>query len=322
MPIPASGPVAASSVLTEFAPFQPAPATFNPPSIPANARLRFLTNTYNPASPSIPTTNNGILPFSVYRGKNGKAASVPVQTYTLTSPGTFVSPNTGTASAFLVGGGGGGGIGVYQSVSFSGGGGGSGGAVSTVTTTLTAGASYPYTVGAGGAWGGPANFRNGFAGGSTSIFGVTVQGGNGATGNTGGAARANVNKGGNSPGYSQPSPTTLVRNAVGDGGTGVASPALFGVSLVYAGGGGAGASRGATLNPSPTPNFPRVPSNGGNRGGASGTFFYRETGYTQGGSYAALANTGGGGGGGTYFNNVSAVWGGQPGAAGVIRVRI
>lgn len=320
MPIPASGPVAVSSVITEFAPFQPAPAG-TPPSIPVNTRLRFLTNTYNPASPVIPTINNGILPFSVYLGKNGKAASVPVQTYTLTSPGTFVSPNNGTAQAFFVGGGGGGGLGVYSNPNpgAAGGGGGSGGAVSTVTTTLTAGASYPYTIGGGGAWGGAPNGRNGFAGGATSMFGVFVQGGNGATGATGGAARANINKGGNGPGYGNAPSLTAVE--AGRGGTGVTSPPNLG-GAVYAGGGGAGGNRFATFAPSPFPNFPRMQNNGGNRGGASGTFFYREPSFVQGGSFAGIANTGGGGGGGTYYNSAGAIWGGQPGTAGVILIRI
>ena len=319
MPIPASGPVAASSVLTEFAPFQPAPATYNPPSIPVNTRLRFLTNTYNPASPSIPTTSGATLPFSVYRGKNGKSASVPVQTYTLTGTGTFVSPNTGTAEVFLVGGGGGGGLGTYSAPipSTAGGGGGSGGAASTVTVALTAGSSYPYSVGGGGAWGGPTNGRNGFGGGSTTFYLTTVLGGNGGTGGTGGVARTGANKGGDQPGYTPGMAAPLP----GRGGTGYTTPATFG-SLIYGGGGGAGASRAATLPTSPFPNFPRVTNNGGDRGGASGTFFYREPGFIQGGSYAAIANTGGGGGGGTYYNSAPSIWGGQPGAAGVILVRI
>ena len=321
MPIPASGPVAVSSVIQEFAPHQPAPAG-TPPSIPVNTRLRFLPGTYTPASPSIPTTNNGILPFSVYRGKTGGPAGVPVQTYTLTSSGTFVSPNNGTAQAFLVGGGGGGGLGVYSNPSpaSAGGGGGSGGAVTTVSTNLTAGASYPYTIGGGGGWGGPANGRNGFGGGATIMFGVTVQGGNGAQGATGGAARANVNKGGDGPGYGPanfPNPPP-----VGRGGTGVTSPPTVGGAVVYAGGGGAGGNRFTTFGPSPFPNFPRITPNGGDRGGASGTFFYREPSFVQGGSFAAIANTGGGGGGGTYYNSAGGIWGGQPGATGVILIRI
>jgi hypothetical protein len=314
MPIPASGPVSASAVLTEFAPFQPAPATYNPPSIPANARLRFLTNTYNPATPSIPLTNGGNLPFSVYKGKNGKAASVPVQTYTLTSPGIFVCPNTGTLEAWLVGGGGGGGLGLYPNIPLSGGGGGSGGGMTTVTTTVTAGASIPYTIGAGGGWGN----TNGQGGGGTSMFGVFVAGGNGGNQFVGGAARAGVNKGGDAPGYSGP---TLISPGPGRGGTGATSPGTFG-SVIYGGGGGAGCNRGTTFAPSPFPNAPRVPNNGGNRGGCSGRFFYREPGFIQGGTLIGIANSGGGGGGGSYYNSSGAIWGGDTGMAGVILVRI
>lgn len=92
---------------------------------------------------------------------------------TFTTSGTFVAPVTGTYRITLQGGGGGGGgSGKLTTGNFTGGGGGQG-AILTFYETLTAGASYAYTIGAGGTGGAAGTSSTsgtgGTNGGTTSI---------------------------------------------------------------------------------------------------------------------------------------------------------
>lgn len=318
MPIPASGSAPAATILTEFAPFQPAPATYNPPSIPANSRLRFLAGTYNPATPSIPTTSTANLPFSVYRGKSGTSA---VALYTVTT-NAWTAPKTGTAQITLVGGGGGGGLGTFSPTlpNNAGGGGGGGGEVLSLSGVgLVGGVQYSWVIGQGGTWANP----NGANGSSTILFGTPAGtrqaiGGSGAVGRTGGAG--GTGGGGTAGGAGGSGPGGVIGPTMGANRGGAGTLVPFD-GLRYGAGGGGGYPRGGTFAPTPFPNFPRSANNAGTAQRAfSGQFFYREPGFTQGGSWSQQANVGGGGGGGTYFSSAPAIWGGGQGGAGVILI--
>lgn len=113
------------------------------------------------------------------------AASPPILSVFIDStPGTrtFTPTTTGWYEVVLVGAGGGGGGGVGT----GGGGGGAGGGVVVDYVYLIAGTAYTYTIGTGGALGGPG--FNGSAGTSTSLVGPTgtvVATGGGAGGGAG-----------------------------------------------------------------------------------------------------------------------------------------
>jgi len=113
------------------------------------------------------------------------AASPPILSVFIDStPGTrtFTPTTTGWYEVVLVGGGGGGGGGIGT----GGGGGGAGGGVVVDYVYLIAGTAYTYTIGTGGALGGPG--FNGSAGTSTSLVGpagTVVATGGGAGGGAG-----------------------------------------------------------------------------------------------------------------------------------------
>lgn len=202
----------------------------------------------------------------------------------LTTSGTWVCPENVTQVIYgAIGGGGGGGGNPASGTGAAGGGGG--GAIWGVSA-VTPGASYAYTIGAGGSGG--AIGAAGTAGGDTIIFSRTATGGGG--GGFGGAAAGAAGDGDAS------------------GGAGGASSGNPGAGGGAAGGLAGAGTTGASNCASPTAGGKSGGVLGG-RGGTSGDTTTPTSG-GAGGSYGA-----GGGGGGS--NGVSGAAGGA-GAQGVI----
>jgi len=226
----------------------------------------------------------------------------------LKESGTFtLTSETLIADIILVGGGGSGSN--PRSVGLIGGGGGGGGGGGEVdgpiVTTVFGGTAYPITVGAGGAdVTGPPGA--GIDGGSTTAFEITVQGGKGGDGRSGGASgqpfsggdgsgselEGNGGGGGGAGGVGGD-------GEAGSGGSSGAGYSYDGVTALLAEGGGGGGSPGAGSG-----------SAGGGTGGRPATPGIPELLAT-----AGETNTGSGGGGG-YAGNGSGA-----GGSGIVIVR-
>ena len=213
--------------------------------------------------------------------------------------------------AFLVGGGAGGQggtLGSSQNTSY-GGGGGAGGYTMTLTNIVPrAGVEYPIVIGAGG--NGGTYSTAGGAGGDTSAFGSTVNGGqvsgtkptggNGGSGGGGGAGGGVGGDGGSDGGNGA--------TAYGTGGTGQGTTTReFGESAgkLYSGGGGGG-KYGSGF----------VAGTGGAGGGGDGGTDPKTA------AYSGEANTGGGGGGGAgYYTQSIGLMQGGTGGSGIVCIR-
>jgi len=230
---------------------------------------------------------------------------------------TLVSGQTYSASYLIVAGGGSGG-GAFNSD--TGGGAGAGGFL-TGTTTLNSGATYSFTVGAGGAGvtganGGNGSNSTGFSltatgGGGGSYRGTTAgSGGSGGGTGTGGTAGSGTsgqgtaggvgvagNTGGGGGGGATSAGSNGSTNVGGNGGAGTAS-SITGSSVTYAGGGG-GAGTSTAGSGGAGGGGAGAPGTGGNNSGTAGT-----------------ANTGGGGGG--AYGAVSGTVAGAAGGSGVV----
>ena len=183
---------------------------------------------------------------------------------------------------FLVGGGGAG----YDPGTNGNGGGGGGGYTKTVTKTATIGTDYTITIGAGGT----TAESGGNAGGKTTAFGETANGGKAGTSSKGGAGGS----GGGTPQTGNGGSDGA--NGGNSGGTGQGTTTReFGEAnaTLYSGGGGAGGNSGGTGG-----------SGGGGRGASESVT-----------SVAGTANKGGGGGGGHAAKNSSA------GGRGIVIIR-
>jgi len=176
-------------------------------------------------------------------------------TYTSGS-GTFTVPCDVTSITVEIWGGGG--AGGAADANPNGGSGGGAGGYSTATLTVTPGATFSYTVGAGGTGG----VNNGGSGGTTTFGTMTANGGNG-----GGQNQGSFGSGGTASGG-----TTNVTG--GNGGQGTTSLGAAG-GAAGGGGGTGGAARTGTSNNGNTGNPPggggsgalRVSSGGGRTGG-------------------------------------------------------
>lgn len=224
---------------------------------------------------------NGSMDGVVVNQLTLNAIAVPATTIKTFTANTTWDPaddgwNVGDTVEYLIVGGGGGG----------GQGGGGGGEVLTGQFTLGSGA---YNVFVGG--GGTADYSNGGGSGdSSSVFGITADGGYGGEGTSGksggssgnsfggggGATYSGGGGGGASEGGSSASGTNGGNSQGGNGGHGVVSD-ITGTSTGYGGGGG---GRGA---------YPGSGNDGGGNGGSSWPPYYSAS--------DPVGNSGGGGGG-------------------------
>lgn len=201
--------------------------------------------------------------------------------------GTLEVSEDTTIEAFLVGGGGGG-----AAADRGGGGGGGGYTITSGSIELKAGESYPIIIGTGGSggyWTSSTGWVYGGAGGTTSAFNLSAEGGKGAkgawgvAGGSGGGAGAAREGGYGARGGSDGGKGDDSSAEYGGAGQGTTTRA-FGESdgKLYAGGGGGGTdanSDGALGG-----------EGGGGQGGGDGNY--------SGNGRAGTPNTGGGGGGG------------------------
>lgn len=214
------------------------------------------------------------IPAFTYTGESSAEVKDGYWYIYLKSSGTLKLSYAKTADAFLVGGGGGGGWSGAPSYEWGAGGGGGGYCTTASDLAISANAAYEVTIGEGGARAATYNGA-GSAGGTTSAFGKTAEGGSGGLGSrTGGSGTGAGGNGGN---------TTGVEGS--EGGDGVYA---FGDEslLCVGGGGGGGSGRWA---------YGRV--SGGAGGGGNGAQGAGQAAGRQ-PATAGTANTGGGGGGG------------------------
>ena len=269
------------------------------------------TVTYSLLSGSLPTgltlSSSGLISGTPTVGSSGTPSSFSVRatdlagsiadrsftlyvlssiTQAFTTSGTWTN-NTGqtisSVNVVLVAGGG---SGAMYGTNVGCGGGGAGGVVTATLSNVAAGASYSYTIGAGGAavTNSQGSATNGNNGTGSTFTGITtaVGGGYGGTNSTSGGS------GGSGGGGSRGSNSSGTAGQ-GNGGSG-------GDGSQYVGGGGGGKS-----------------SAGGSLGGGSGASYYGYTvggggggGYSSGGSGGA-GGSGVGGNGGTTSNGTNAV---------------
>jgi len=198
--------------------------------------------------------------------------------------GTLRMNYSKTADLYLHGGGGGGAGGGWNA---SGGSGGAGGYfASHYDVPVAAGTAYEIVIGAGGGGGVPGgsgvgDAGDGKAGGASSAFGYTVNGGGGGEHMGAGGVGGSGNGGYRGSG---------VGGFRGDGGSNTTYAFDSASGLIYGGGGGGGA-----------------PENGGSGAGGDP--------YGPDGEDHAAANTGAGGGGGDYEGN------GGAGGSGIVILR-
>jgi hypothetical protein len=229
----------------------------------------------------------------------------------LKESGTFtLTSGTLTAEIILVGGGGSGSNPPSVGLIGGGGGGGGGGGEVDVPSEIPVDSGVPYviTVGAGGAAvtdpPGGGNTSTGNDGGTTTAFEITVQGGKGGDGRSGGASGTpfsggtsvggtSVDGNGGGGGGAGGAGGNGEAGVAGSGGSSGAGYSYDGVTAFLAEGGGGGGSPGAGSG-----------SAGGGTGGFPGTS-----------ATAGETNTGSGGGGG-YAGNGSGA-----GGSGIVIVR-
>ena len=273
---------------------------------------------------TLPTGGNSI---STYTDSNN------YRSHTFTATGSLVVHPTYTITAdyLVVGGGGGGG-----NANGGGAGGGAGGMRIAPTAVSLPGATYPVTVGTGGA-GTPAPSGNTGSNGVASVFnsvpssggggggGDNNAAGNGGSGGGGGRANGAIGTGtagqgndggdgnnneggggGGKGGAGSPAPT----NGAGPGGNGSPNTYKTGASILYAGGGGGGAE-----NNGPTTFGTGGPGGGGN-GGAQNNSSSPHVAATPG-----TDGLGGGGGGSADFLNTVGVSKAGDGGDGVVIIR-
>ena len=308
----------------------------------ATAGLTASLNSSEVTSSSVIATGGTVTTFTGDGADDGVLNNIDGATYvvhTFGAGGTFTLNRSIDVEHLMVGGGGGGG-------SRHGGGGGGGGLRTDVAQRGADGTSttFPVTVGAGGlgatAHGNTGPFPAATAGGSSSVFGLTVPGGGtgggtadgagGAGGSGGGAANASSAVGtasgapvfGNAGGAGTGNPAGQASSGgggggagtagqggqasapikAGDGGSGRASVISSNSSALYAGGGGGSTNAGAG-------------GSGGSGGGGAGAT----------GGAAGTDGTGnrGGGGGGGGFNDSLATnnFAGGSGGSGVVILR-
>tara|TARA_B100000287_G_scaffold84988_1_gene77610 strand:+ start:3911 stop:5755 length:1845 start_codon:yes stop_codon:yes gene_type:complete len=273
---------------------------------------------------TLPTGGNAI---GTYTDSNN------YRSHTFTATGSFVVHPTYTVTAdyLIVGGGGGGG-----NANGGGAGGGAGGMRTNATPVSLPAATYPVTVGTGGA-GTPAPSGNTGSNGVASVFnsvpsaggggggGDNNAAGNGGSGGGGGRANGaigtgtagqgndggdgNSNEGGGGGGKGSagsPAPPT----AAGPGGNGSPNTYKDGTSILYAGGGGGGAE-----NNGPT-SYGNGGPGGGGKGGAQTNSSTPHNAATPG-----TDGLGGGGGGSADFLNTVGVSKAGDGGDGVVIIR-
>lgn len=223
----------------------------------------FITRLINPAMPQRIRWTWALALFALFL--NDAIAQSVSTTINTAGPGTFIVPAGVTSLQIQAWGGGGAGGGAQGTATLNrSGGGGSGGAYTAATVAVTPGASYTYTVGAGGtgvsnaignpggastfnspvvvtAAGGNPGMNNNGAGGAASIGG-TFNGGAGAAGTSGasgggGGSAGSAGNGGNAL------TTTGGAAGAGIGGAGANGVTLGanGIAATQLGGGGGGA---------------------------------------------------------------------------------
>lgn len=161
------------------------------------------------------------------------------------SSNTFIAPFSGSIDALIVGGGGAGGS------SLSGGGGG-GAVLHMQGRSVTQGTNYPIVIGNGGT-GQRSTNTPGLNGESTTAFGETATGGQGASGRYSGFPSAGANGAGGAAGNSQSGQAGVTPSASGDvtvyaGNSGGNCPGNGGSNYPGAGGAGAGGNGQSPAN--------------------------------------------------------------------------
>jgi len=189
-----------------------------------------------------------------------------VQTVVFASNGTFTKASYSWLRALKVrlqaGGGAGGGAASTDSSTIAMGGGGGGGAYAERFVTNIAGLSASETITVGG--GGTAGTGNGGAGGNTTAFGITVNGGSGGT--AGAAVSSMATAGGSGGGLGSGTVDLVVAGSDGGYGRGISN---FVLAAGYGGSSALAGSREGPINANG--NAGRVYGGGGS-GGATGAF--------------------------------------------------
>lgn len=274
----------------------------------------------------------------------GGGGKVPEYTYTgnaewynekktilkLKTSGVLVLNKDCNADVFVVGGGGGGNgaNGMSFNNHFHSGGGGGGGYTKTQRVAFTKNTEYQAVVGAGGDGGAKAKY--GGEGGSTSLNGVSAEGGKSSNRYSGQLGGGGYGGSGGGSGYPNKENSHSGGNGGSDGSNG-GGYNVVGVGQktttrafeepdgeLFAGGGGAGdvATTGASSS--------YTNGTGGEGGGGNGAFSGQTpfSGSTPKATpaVAGVENTGGGGGGGCYGSQ-QGYWYGAAGGSGVILIR-
>lgn len=234
------------------------------------------------------------------------------------------------ADVFVVGGGGGGNGSSPTAVAnhYNSGGGGGGGYTKTQRVSFSKNVEYSAIIGAGGSGG--AQNKYGGDGGTTSINGISVDGGKSSNYYSGQIAGGGYGGSGGGSGF----PQKTYSHSGGDGGSNGSNGGGYNVVGVgqgtttrafgdadgelFAGGGGAGDV--ATTNYSTSYANGKGGDGGGGDGAYSGQTPFSSTSPTATPPIAGLDNTGGGGGGGCIGSKQGYVYG-AAGGSGVILIR-